>query len=82
MRIMQITGGEQIEEISKITSYTTLKHHIETNPLPHLMYERDIIMSKSDKSMLDYVSLHHLSSDAPDSFAPVSVLGMVTAFAE
>ena len=67
--------SEQIEEISKITSYRTLKHHIETNPLPPLMYERDIIMSESDKSMLDYVALHHLPSDAPDGFAPVSVLG-------
>ena len=67
--------SEQIEEISKLTSYRTLKHYIETNPLPPLMFERDIIMSESDKSMLDYVALHHLLSDTPDGFAPVSVLG-------
>ena len=32
-------------------------------------------MSESDKSNLDFVALHHLPSDVPDSFAPVRVLG-------
>ena len=66
---------EQIQELSKIVSYRTLQDHIETNPLPHLIFKRDIIMSESDKSNLDFVALHHFPSDVPDSFAPVSVLG-------
>ena len=32
-------------------------------------------MTENDKSKLDFVALHHLPQDAPDSFAPISVDG-------
>ena len=46
-----------------------------SNVLPSFMYEKDIIMSEDDRNNLDFVALHYLPSDAPDSFAPISVIG-------
>ena len=67
--------ADQIEELSKITSFDVLKHHIHSNVLPPFTYEKDITMSENDRNHLDFVALHYLPSDAPDSFAPISIIG-------
>ena len=67
--------ADQIEELSKITSFDVLKHHIHSNVLPPFTYEKDITMSENDRNHLDFVVLHYLPSDAPDSFAPISIIG-------
>ena len=67
--------ADQIEELSKITSFDVLKHHIHSNVLPLFTYEKDIAMSENDRNNLDFVALHYLPSDAPDSFAPISIIG-------
>ena len=67
--------ADQIEELSKITSFDVLKHHINANVLPPFTYEKDINMYENDRNHLDFVALHYLPSDAPDSFAPISIIG-------
>ena len=66
--------AEHINQLSAISNFTELQY-IQWNPLSVLTPNIDIVMSEQDKQFIDFVALHYLPSDAPDSFAPVSIVG-------
>ena len=43
--------------------------------MPQLLCNLHTEVLENEKEMLDYVALHHLPADAPDSFAPVKIYG-------
>ena len=60
--------------MSQIMVFSDLKQYIESNPIPPLTGNVDTNMYESNKNFLDFVALHYLPSDAPDSYAPVKVI--------
>ena len=66
--------AEHINQLSAISNFTELQEYIQWNPLPVLTPNIDPVMSEQDKQFLDFVALHYLPADAPDSFAPVSIV--------
>ena len=46
-----------------------LINYIQNNPLPPLNVNTDMQMYGSDKANIDFVALHYLPKDAPDSYA-------------
>ena len=66
---------EHLNQMSEITIFSELRDYIESNPIPELNVNIDTKMYESDKNILDFVALHYLPSDAPDSYAPVKIIG-------
>ena len=66
---------EHLNQMSEITIFSELRDYIESNPTPELNVNIDTKMYESDKNILDFVALHYLPSDAPDSYAPVKITG-------
>ena len=70
-----LTWEQRLAQMSSISNFDDLQEYINSNPLPIFkgLVQQD--MTESDKSKLDFVALHHLPQDAPDSVAPISVDG-------
>ena len=71
----QVNWEECICKLSNFTNFTALKNYVVHNSIPPLVCDINLNMSEQDKQLLNYVALHYLPDDAPDSFAPVSILG-------
>ena len=67
--------AEHINLLSTITTFADLQEYITWNSIPPLNVNIDTKMSQRDMQFLDYVALHYLPNDAPDSFAPVTIVG-------
>ena len=72
---IQVTWEQRLVQISSISNFDDLQEYINSNPLPAFEGSVQQDMTENDKSKLDFVALHHLPQDAPDSFAPISVDG-------
>ena len=72
---IQVTWEQRLAQMSNISHFDNLQEYINPNPLPVLEGSVQQDMTENDKSKLDFVALHHLPQDAPDSFAPISVDG-------
>ena len=66
---------EHIDKLSSITLFTDLIQYIQWNPLPPLQANINNVMTENDKQFLDFVALHYIPNDAPDSYAPVAIVG-------
>ena len=71
----EVNWEECLCKLNTFTNFTALKNYIETNTIPPLICDIDLNMSQEDKQFLNYVALHYLPNDAPDSYAPVSIQG-------
>ena len=49
--------------------------YIQNNPIPTLNVNIDTQMYESGKNHLDFVALNYLPRDAPDSYAPIKIVG-------
>ena len=70
-----VVWEEIIHKLSTFVNYTELKNYVESNTIPPLVCDINLDMSEQDKHYLDYVALHYLPDDAPDSFAPITIEG-------
>ena len=61
--------------MSSISHFDDLQEYVNSNLLPAFEGSVQQDMTENDKSKLDFVALHHLPQDTPDSFAPISVDG-------
>ena len=66
---------EHIVQLSDISVFTDLQEYIQWNPLPALNANINVVMSEQDRQFLDFVALHYIPNDAPESFAPISIVG-------
>ena len=72
--IRNITWVDQLQEMN-FTNFCELEDYVNTNPVPEMeVLNTDDVMMECDKSRIDYVA-HHLPTDAPDGYAPVSIFG-------
>ena len=62
--------SEHIQNLSTINVFLDLIMCVQNNPIPPLHVNIDMQMCQSDKNCLDFVALHYLPTDAPDSYAP------------
>ena len=67
--------SQHIQNLSTITLLSDLISYIHNNPIPALNVNIDMQMYESDKNFLDFVALHYLPRDAPDSHAPINIVG-------
>ena len=72
---IQVTWEQRLAQMSSINHFDDLQEYINSNLLPAFEGSVQQDMTGNDKSKLDFVALHHLPQDAPDSFAPISVDG-------
>ena len=66
---------EHIDKLSSITLFTDLIQYIQWNPLPPLQANINNVMTENDKQFLDFVALHYIPNDAPDSYVSVAIVG-------
>ena len=75
VNIRNITSVDRLQEMN-FTNFCELEDYVNTNPVPEMeVLNIDDVMMECDKSRIDYVALHHLPTDAPDGYAPVSIFG-------
>ena len=67
--------SEHIHQLSSISVFTDLIDYIQWNPLAPLQAHINYVMTEQDKQFLDFVALHYLPHDAPDSYAPITIVG-------
>ena len=72
---IQVTWEQRLAQMSSISHFDDLQEYVNSNPLPAFEGSVQQDMTENDKLKLDFVALHHLPQDAPDSFAPISVDG-------
>ena len=72
---INVTWEQRLAQMNSISHFDDLQEYINSNPLPVFEGSVQQDMTENDKSKLDFVALHHLPQDAPDSFAPISVDG-------
>ena len=72
---IQVTWEQRLAQMSSINHFDDLQEYVNSNLLPAFEGSVQQDMTENDKSKLDFVALHHLPQDAPDSFAPISVDG-------
>ena len=58
-----------------INNFDDLQQYVNSNPLPEFEGVPNVNMTEEDKANLNFVALHHLPTDAPDEFAPISIEG-------
>ena len=61
--------------MSSISVFTDLIDYIQWNPLAPLQAHINYAMTEQDKQFLDFVALCYLPHDAPDSYAPITIVG-------
>ena len=61
--------------LSSKQTFTDLQNYVQSNPLPPFVCGLHTQMTEAAKLNLDYVALHYLPHDAPDSYAPYKIVG-------
>ena len=61
--------------LSSKQTFTDLQNYVQSNPLPSFVCELHTQMTEAAKPNLDYVALHYLPHDVPDSYAPYKIVG-------
>ena len=61
--------------LSSKQTFTDLQNYVQSNPLPPFVCELHTQMTEAAKPNLNYVALHYLPHDAPDSYAPYKIVG-------
>ena len=82
-QIRKITRGidgdynweEILDVMSCMLSFEQLEAYVKSSELPPLQYTLQTTMTEALKSKLDFVALHYLPPDAPDSYAPLEIVG-------
>ena len=69
------TWEERLQQMHFTRDYDALEHYIDSNPIPPLQVTCDQYLSQTDRNRIDYIALHHLPSDAPESYIPVCIHG-------
>ena len=68
-------GGDHLLALGSCATFTALMHYVSQNPLPPLVCNVNTIMLPAESNLIDYVALHYLPFDAPQSFAPIKIIG-------
>ena len=71
----QFDWEKVMNSLSRLENFTDLRNFVQTNPLPPLKCMLHTQMTESAKRNLDFVALHYLPKDAPDSYAPYKIVG-------
>ena len=64
-----------LNNLSMKETFTDLQNYVQSNPLPSFAGELHTQMTEAAKANLDFVALHYLPHDVPDSYAPYKILG-------
>ena len=62
--------------MSCISHFDDLQEYVNSNPLPEFGDSVQQDMTENDKSKLDFLALHHLPQDAPDSLLQYLLMEM------
>ena len=71
----QYNWEEILNAMSCMFSFQQLEAYVKSTELPPLQYTLQSTMTEALKSKLDFVALHYLPLDAPDSYAPLQIVG-------
>ena len=70
-----LNWSEILDNMERCSSFNELHQLVSKLEMPQLLCNLCTEMLENEKDMLDYVALHHLPADAPDSFTPIKIYG-------
>ena len=70
-----LNWSEILDNMERCSSFNELHELVSKLEMPQLVCNLHTEMLENEKDMLDYVALHHLPANAPDSFAPIKIYG-------
>ena len=73
--VIEITWDQRLAQMHSICNFDDLQQYLNSNPLPEFEGVPNINMTEEDKANLNFVALHHLPTDAPNGFTPISIEG-------
>ena len=71
--VIEITWDQRLAQMHSISNFDDLQQYVNSNPLPKLEGVPIVNMTEEDKANLDFGALHHLPTNAPDGFTPISI---------
>ena len=62
-----LTWLQSLQQMESTGDYESLKEYIHRNPTDDLQVTCDQDLSESERNKINYIALHHLPNDCPDS---------------